>query len=308
MSAKSQIFADADAENVDPATLGLSTKRKRTVEDDDALTASSKPTKTSRMALSSRGMNATPSNSLRIPPSTPKSAPILKPAGRSPQAKSCKTSSRWSSIAKPRVRPSGKHGVSRPFSLATALSQRNATKPQPKAPDSWFFDIHVDSAQEEMTNLMQHSTGVLDISDDEGKASAADSRGKENVPPPELGIGLPRSRQAVQSTAAHKASKMEEDRSPLVELNAADYYAEGCNAFSYAFVYDDENDVSESKKAAATPAPPRKDTFTPHLVTASITAVLESIAPKPVEEKTNASADKKKDAQAVVDEQTRSST
>jgi hypothetical protein len=44
-----------------------------------------------------------------------------------------------------------------------------------------------DSEQEEMTNLVQHSTCVLDISDDEGK-SKMDGGGKENIPPVELDV------------------------------------------------------------------------------------------------------------------------
>lgn len=135
-----------------------------------------------------------------------------------------------------------------------------------------------------MTNLMQHSTGVLDISDDEGKASVAEGRGKENVPPAELGIDLPRSRQAAAlaaAAAARKASKMEEDRSPLGELNAADYYPEDCNAFSYAVVYDDENEnVPESKnKKSSVSTSPTQAAFVPPAITASIASLLESVTP-----------------------------
>lgn len=226
-------------------------------------------------------------------PSTPKSAPVLKPAGRSPPPKSCKASSRRSTIAKARPEPN-KRGVARPFSLAAALSQGKAKtpapKPQSKAPTSWFFDIHVDSEQEEMTNLMQHSTGVLDISDDEGKSVVVDGRGKENVPPAELGIDLPTSRQAsslATAAAARKASKMEEDRAPLGELTASDYYPEDCNAFSYAVVYDDENEnipKSEPKKAA--PTPPSQATFVPPTITASIGSLLATTISKATAETT----------------------
>ncbi|KAJ5586721.1 uncharacterized protein N7459_002486 [Penicillium hispanicum] len=287
-SAKGSIFADADSENIDPTTSSLSTKRKRTFDDDDDVSKGSpKPIKTSRMALTTRDMNVSSrlSTPLKTTPSTPKSAPLLKPAGRSPPPKSCKALDRRSTIAKSRSGPS-KRGVTRPFSLATALSQSKTPKPQPKAPASWFFDIHVDSEQEEMTNLMQHSTGVLDISDDEGKASAADGRGKENVPPSELGIDLPRSLQAdslAATAAARKASKMEEDRSPLGELNASDYYPEGCNAFSYAVVYDDENDNTPESKKISAQTPPTRAIFVPPAITASIASVLEAVSQKQVD-------------------------
>jgi hypothetical protein len=284
LSAKSSIFID-NAENIDPNTLSLSGKRKRTLDDDEDISKGSpKPLKTSRMALSVRDMNFSPrlSTPSKLSLSTPKSVPILKPAGRSPPPKFL--SSRRSTITKARPEPSKRGGVARPFSLATALSHGKAKTtmpvPKPKGPASWFFDIHVDSEQEEMTNLMQHSTGVLDISDDESKTSTADDRGKENVPPSELGIDLPRSREVtalVEAAAARKAGKMEEDRAPLGELNAADYYPEDCNAFSFAVVYDDE-DENENVSASKKMPPPQSTVLTP-AITTSIASVLEATIP-----------------------------
>lgn len=94
-----------------------------------------------------------------------------------------------------------------------------------------------------MTNLMQHSTGVLDISDDESKVTPVDDRGKENVPPAELGIELAPAGGVVSPAAeTRNVAKMEQDRAPLGELNAADYYPEGCNAFSVAIVHDDDGE------------------------------------------------------------------
>ncbi|KAJ5621023.1 hypothetical protein N7510_005007 [Penicillium lagena] len=291
LTTKTPIFIDDDSENIDPTTQSLSSKRKRAFEDDDedSLKTAVKPCKTSRMALKVTG----PSTPLKITPATPKSAPILKPAGRSPPTKARTFTGRRSTIAKARP-DSSKLGVGRPFSLATALGQgKTSSKPQsqPKGPASWFFDIHVDSEQEEMTNLMQHSTGVLDISDDEGKAAVVDGRGKENVPPVELGLEPPRTRASV--SAAHKAavsSKMDEDRAPLGELNAVDYYAKDCNAFSYAVVYDDaEENVADLKKAsafplasAAAPASLSQGASLPQPITASIASLLEAaVPPKP---------------------------
>jgi hypothetical protein len=286
LSAKSSIFID-NAENINPNTLSLSGKRKRTLDDDEDTSSSKgspKPLKTSRMALSVRDMNFSPrlSTPSKLALSTPKSAPILKPAGRSPPPKSL--SSRRSTITKARPESSKRGGVARPFSLATALSHGKAkttmAAPKPKGPSSWFFDIHVDSEQEEMTNLMQHSTGVLDISDDESKISTADDRGKENVPPAELGIDLPRSREVtalVEAAAARKAGKMEEDRAPLGELNAADYYPEDCNAFSFAVVYDDEDD-NENGSASKKMLPPQSTVLTP-AITTSIASELEAAIP-----------------------------
>ncbi|KAJ5641956.1 hypothetical protein N7490_005956 [Penicillium lividum] len=282
LSKKSSIFIE-DTENIDPHTRSLSAKRKRTLDDDEISKGSPKP-KTSRIALSTRATDNVSSHfstPLKTILSTPKSAPILKPAGRTP-TKSCKVLGRRSAIAKSRP-DSGKRAVARPFSLATALQATPAPKPMPKAPTGWFFEIHVDSEQEEMTNLMQHSTGVLDISDDEGKA-AVDDRGKENVPPSELGIELPRSNQAVALAAAaeaRKAEKMEEDRSPLGELTASDYYPEDCNAFSYAVVYDDDNGPP-SKMTAVMPPP---STFVSPEINTSIASLLETALPPKFENK-----------------------
>ncbi|KAJ5947965.1 hypothetical protein N7466_000980 [Penicillium verhagenii] len=292
LSKKSSIYIE-DSENIDPYTRSLSAKRKRTLDDDEISKGSPKPVKASRISLSTRATNNVSSRfstPLKTIPSTPKSAPMPKPAGRTPPSKSSKAPGRRSAIAK--ARPgSAKRAVARPFSLASALVQAKPAAPKPVAPKSptgWFFDIHVDSEQEEMTNLMQHSTGVLDISDDEGKASSiADERGKENVPPSELGIDLPRSSQAIALAAAaeaRKVEKMEEDRAPLGELTASDYYPEDCNAFSYAVIYDDEN----GPPAKITPVMPPPSTFGSPEVTTSIDSLLKTALPPKFEDKKEA--------------------
>ncbi|KAJ5602454.1 hypothetical protein N7537_005410 [Penicillium hordei] len=279
---KSSIFIDADSENVNPASF--SAKRKRSFNDDEDKSAS-KPIKTSRMALSTRiNISSRLSTPSKIPSvTTPKSAPILKPAGRSPPPKSSKSATRRSLIAKPRSEQYSKRGVARPFSLASVLAQSTTVKsaPAPKAPASWSFDIHVDTEQEEMTNLMQHSTTVLDISDDEGKPDTS-TRGKENIPPHELGIELPRARESIATlaAAARKSPKIDEPRAPLGELNAAEYYAKDCNAFSYTIVYDDEERAPEFKK----PSSPLSQSQQA-LVTTSIASVLDAVTPAPAETK-----------------------
>ncbi|KAJ5223358.1 hypothetical protein N7468_007900 [Penicillium chermesinum] len=282
LSAKNSIFMDEDSENIDPSSKSFSAKRKRALDDDEISKGSPKPLKTSRIALTTRDPKASvrslsTSTPVKTLPSTPKSAPVPRPAGRTPPRTS-KTLGRRSAIAK--LRPE-----SAKRSVAPALAP--PPKPQPKAKASWFFDIYVDSEQEEMTNLLQHSTGVLDISDDEGKGSPADSRGKENVPPAELGIDLPHSAQATSLAApvvARKAPKMEEDRAPLGELDAADYYPEGCNAFSVALVHEDEHESVPFKKASGL-TPFSASTFVPPAITTSIASMLEaSMTPKSPEE------------------------
>jgi hypothetical protein len=247
LAGKRQPLSEADAENIDPATFKSSTKRKRGSDEDDEhepVKGTTKPMKTSRITLTTVKSNAAPripATPPKAPLSSPKSAPTPKPAGRSPKAKPCKPFARRSTIAKSRPESANKKSVHRPFSLAAALASGKPTsKSNSKTPAPWSFDIYVDSEQEEMTNLMQHSTCVLDISDDESKVEPS-GRGKENVPPAELGIDLPRSRQQESpAAAARKSVMLDESRSPLGDLNAADYYGEDCHAFSYAVVYDDE--------------------------------------------------------------------
>lgn len=245
-----------DSENVEPSA----TKRKRNLDDDEENEI--KP-KSSRVTLSNIAPRiSTPKTSQST---TPKSAPI-KPAGRSPPPKSSQSANRRS-ITK--FRELNKRSIARPFSLASALA-RSKPKPAPKVPDAWCFDIHVDTEQDEMTNMMQHSTTVLDISDDEGKGTG--SRGKENIPPHELGLEIPLSHQATATVAPTRNSA--EDRAPLGDLNAADYYAEGCNAFSYTVI---DEEVTEFKKTSSPLAQSEE------ALTTSIASALDAVVPKETE-------------------------
>ncbi|KAL4886010.1 hypothetical protein BJY04DRAFT_98201 [Aspergillus karnatakaensis] len=291
LTSKKQPLIDSDSENIDP-TAYKSTKRKRAFDDEEdhaPVKSPMKPLKSSKMAFSIlEDSTATP-----LPPVTPtktsttKSTP--KPAGRSPQMKAAKPFARRATISKSRPE-SARKGVSRPFSIATAFSNgktKKQTQPSsaPKMPASWSFDIYVDSEQEEMTNLMQHSTCVLDISDDEGKVEEkSDSRGKENIPPAELGISLLRSRQQESPAAAARKSEMlDEPRSPLGDLNAADYYGQDCHAFSYAVVYEDVEEFEEKKeKTAFAFARPTHPTRSKLSSVSSIASILEAASPKKV--------------------------
>ncbi|KAL3477683.1 hypothetical protein BJX99DRAFT_225924 [Aspergillus californicus] len=287
LSAKKPSFADSDSENIDPTICKQSTKRKRAADDDDHVPVKTKspmnPIKTSRMAFSifDDSVPVQPSTPTKAAHSTPKSAP-LKPAGRSPQMKATKPFSRRATITKSRPE-SARKGVSRPFSIAAALSSgKSKSKPSaPKTPASWSFDIYVETEQEEMTNLMQHSTCVLDISDDEGKQEEiSDHRGKENIPPAELGLSLPRSRQQESpAAAARKSDMVDEPRSPLGDLNAADYYGEDCHAFSYAVIYDDEENVLEKKHTLSSPPRPTHPPRSKLSSMSSIASVLEATSP-----------------------------
>ncbi|KAI4250014.1 MAG: hypothetical protein LQ352_005436 [Teloschistes flavicans] len=87
------------------------------------------------------------------------------------------------------------------------------------------FVIFEDTPFDEMANLMQHSAYTLDISDDEKSSKFKDDSDKENVPPP----GAP----AAALRPVGRADMMtEEVRSPLGQLEASLYYADGCDANS----------------------------------------------------------------------------
>lgn len=109
---------------------------------------------------------------------------------------------------------------------------------------SWEFDIHEDTPEQEMTNLLQHSTCRLDISSDEecqqklGREKT-EGRGKENVPPAD----------DISQTSARRATAIseggmeyEKPRTALGDLNVEDFYAEGCDPTSVFIVPEDEDD------------------------------------------------------------------
>ncbi|KAF3060774.1 hypothetical protein CFAM422_010988 [Trichoderma lentiforme] len=188
---------------------------------------------------------------------TPKSCPVA-PAGRSPtQGKRSRLLSGRRRAT--RLDPPSFHlgGSSAPFSLDAALKgtiagytpRPSVKKPvassllEPDSKASWFFDIHEDTPEQEMTNLLQHSTCTLDISSDEeteqrAKRDGAEGRDKENIPPAD----------DVSQTSAQRASPspkgdemiFEKQRVALGEMNAADFYAEGCDETSVILIHEDE--------------------------------------------------------------------
>lgn len=117
-------------------------------------------------------------------------------------------------------------------------------------PQSWMFEIHEDTPEEELGNLMEFSTQTLDISDDEGKRAARDDRGKENIPP--LDHVVAAAEVSTASPVSRDDAMTDEVRTPLGDLNASEYYAKGCDANSYIIVPSD-------KIAEPVVAPPNVD-------------------------------------------------
>ncbi|EHL01955.1 hypothetical protein GLAREA_04728 [Glarea lozoyensis ATCC 20868] len=217
---------------------------------------------------------------------TIKSTPLSAPAGRSPTRKRIgilnrrKTGSPFTRIEPPKFSTPTPSGLS--FSIDAALSntissRKPITTPTPvslkdnahliptlhtAAPkESWFFEIHEDTAEELATNLMEHSTCTLDISSDEESAQRLrDDRGKENVPPMD---DISQTRTAITSSVdvmeeqmsdlkarirarrSRDENAIEVDRSPLGDLAAEDFYAAGCDEKSIFVILPDETAEDE---------------------------------------------------------------
>ena len=170
----------------------------------------------------------------------PSSAPA--PAGRSPKSKHKGLLSRRRFSANPFTRvdpPTFAQNGSLPFSIDSALAgTANGLKTKSKTKASskgWHFNIHEDTQDDEMANLMEHSTSTLDISDDEGHGSPTkgDRDNKENIAPADY-------QQGGNSPSSRRDLMTDEVRSPLGDLNAKDYYAAGCDASSIFVVHTDE--------------------------------------------------------------------
>jgi hypothetical protein len=209
----------------------------------------------------------------------PKPASLAIPAGRSPPRAKRTTLLKQQArgVAQPAFGRSAKlgGGAAAPFSLDAALkgtissatSSRSVGAHQAKASLSSIFssapggrssttaitfDIYEDTPEQEMTNLLQHSTCVLDISSDDeaenkGLMDKADGVDKENVPPADDASQLSRP----ASPARRSADEMElvKERRALGDLVAADFYAEGTDSSSVFMVPADEDEV----KGAAEP-------------------------------------------------------
>ncbi|KAK3985744.1 hypothetical protein QBC44DRAFT_334505 [Cladorrhinum sp. PSN332] len=200
-------------------------------------------------------------NSLSAKPSTP----LPAPAGRSPTRGSKRIGilSRHRRHAQRIDPPSFGLNSSVPFSLDAALKgsipaysgslslapSSSTLTAGSEMQSSWFFDIHEDTPEQEMTNLLQHHTGTLDISSDEESErrvmrERAEGKDKENIPPAD-DISQTSSRARVADE--NEMMGIEKQRGPLAEMNARDYYAEGCDEDSVVLVPWDEEDEQQNQ-------------------------------------------------------------
>jgi len=260
----------SDSENVDPNKLDSMTKRKRAAFDDDVSVSKSSRYSLTTIPSSKRSMTATPRlDTVSKPYASPASAPAA--AGRSP------THSKRQGILPPRKRfapPSfGAHSPS--LSITAALKGTLAHKKvkrvrtlEESKPKSWLFDIFEESEDTQNYRMnewtMTQSATILDISDDESKMNEKADRGKENVDPNEVSMSVTRSMATARSVvtkASRKDIMTDEARSPLGDLNPADYFAEGLDATSVVLVQDDveepENEAVAVDEASTAKEQPR---------------------------------------------------
>ncbi|KAK3360395.1 hypothetical protein B0T25DRAFT_129307 [Lasiosphaeria hispida] len=183
---------------------------------------------------------------------------LTAPAGRSPT----RGSKRIGILSRRRTQrvdpPSFGLGAAAPFSLDAALkgtipsysgsvrsSASSNSLQQPEVKSSWFFDIHEDTPEQEMTNLLQHGTCTLDISSDEESERKArrdcdEGRDKENIAPAD---------DVSQTSARARAAPgfddmiVEKQRGPLIEMDVSDFYAQGCDDASVIIVPGDDDEA-----------------------------------------------------------------
>jgi len=265
-----------DSENVDPA---LFSKRSKGAGADNDFKDFFKPSKfvltkatstpslpSAKDVLSDHPVKPQPSKRQLLQPKSPAarlnttitSSSLTAPAGRSPT----RGSKRIGILSRRRTQrvdpPAFGLGSSAPFSLDAALkgtipsysgSFRSAASNllQPDTKSDWFFDIHEDTPEQEMTNLLQHSTCTLDISSDEeseqrARREQAEGRDKENIPPAD-DVSQTTSARASRAAGVFDDMVIEKQRGPLSDLNVEDYYAEGCDGTSVIIVPGDEEDA-----------------------------------------------------------------
>ena len=236
--------------------------------------------------------SSTPRARPRLQPKSPsakmnaraKPSPLSAPAGRSPTR-----GSKRIGILSGRRRASGPFSrvdppsfglaSAAPFSLDAALkgtiptyagrSSSSASTAglaslyEPETKSSWFFDIHEDSPEQEMTNLLQHGTCTLDISSDEetevkARREKAEGRDKENIPPADDVSQTSLSQRLTALPVEGDNMAIEKARGPLVEMDPADYYPEGCDKSSIVFVAGDDEIGPEIKKHHIAPPTPEQ--------------------------------------------------
>ncbi|KAI6081131.1 hypothetical protein F4821DRAFT_34503 [Hypoxylon rubiginosum] len=249
-----------------------------------------KSNSTSELSFASAPKAATPRPRTHLNPKSPaaklnsivtkSTTPLSAPAGRSPtrgKRAGILSSRRRTGGAFSRVDPPSfnlSSASSTPFSLDAALkgtipsySSRNGSSTKSSSSNSldlgglhdgeltkssWSFEIHEDTEDQHMTNLLQHSTCVLDISSDEESESRRQrecAEGKENVPPiDDISQTSSRHHTRAQRQPVEDEMVFEKERNPLGELDAREYYSEGCDENTVIIIPGDEDDDDQPQQ------------------------------------------------------------
>ena len=268
-----QEFNDVDSENIDPLFFLSSKKTKGFDFDNSKLEKAPRftlaaPTSIKNIELpQSVGCKrkADDFTSTSVIHSKRRAEPVTAPpapTGRSPKHKRIGILQRRRATGNSitRINPPGASSNA-PFSLNAALagtiSMKSKTKSSKKGYD---FEIYEDSEVEHNANLMQHGACNLEISDDESRMSPSkgDRDNKENVPPSDYNT-------AANAPVMRRDVMTDDIRSPLGDLDAKDFYAEGCDAHS-AFIVPFEEPERDEKTTLETPT---EDLSPPHPVNQS---------------------------------------
>ncbi|KAK2748548.1 hypothetical protein FQN57_000682 [Myotisia sp. PD_48] len=301
---------NSDSENIDPLSLASPSKKLRGAVDSpptcvlpDKFNLTSKPAalmKSAPIVSSPLARTIKPLASLKTP--------LRAAGGRVPKSKPGKAfglrNHGYRRIDPPSMAPT--KSTRAPFSIAQALNgtftaSRTTAEPVRKARNQWDFEIYADSEQEEMANLMEHSTCVLDISDDEEKRTRND-RGKENIPPPPTfdQVQTPSIPQILINNA-RIVEMSDEPRSPLGELSVKSFVPKGEDISSVIEIIDDDEEEGgefSSVECILTPIEPKANPISasdgqfiavePELSTPSAVSVLvEHTAPASDADTTN---------------------
>lgn len=242
-----------DQENMDPTLLSPPSKKSKSDLDDIIKSKSSSFVLTTVKGTKNRPIHPLPSTrrfsqAAKAAPSftsMPAYTSVARPAAKVKGVMSNRR--KTTRINPPDFSSLSGQGAILPFSLDTALSGTvtaygsNTTitrKYGDTVPKAWRFDIHEDTEDQEMEILLDHSTCTLDISDDESRISAKNDRGKENIAPTvDMGVATPMNNLVPVS---RKHMMTDEPRTPLGDLNPADFYAKDCDANSFFMIPADE--------------------------------------------------------------------
>lgn len=246
---------DFDSENIDPAVLPPLKKSKSAHDDIVQFTKSQFVLKTVSDNISARQKHPLPSTSRftqnSITSSPPRAQGARVPASRSKlNSKGLKANRRkMTRVDPPHFSNVGGQGASLPFSLDNALSGtvntysqsievKNVEMLDDMVPKGWNFDIHEDTRDQEDQNLLNHSAFTLVISD-EGRLTAEELRGKENIPPvDDLSLALLSNTEAPTS----RTSSLDQPRTPLSDLDATEFYGEGLDVNSVYYIPAEKED------------------------------------------------------------------